>query len=57
LADHSDQLSGVQRRLDGLQRTMDERLGAVTDRLDRLITVTILERTASTERLGDIERG
>jgi len=49
LADHSEQLSG-------LQRTVDERLGAVTDRLDRLIAVTIQERTSSTERLGDIER-
>ncbi len=49
LADHSE-------RLGGLQRTMDERLGAVTDRLDRLIAVTIQERTGSTERLGEIER-
>jgi hypothetical protein len=49
LTDHSERLSG-------LQRTMDDRLGGVTDRLDRLIAVTIQERTASTERLGDIER-
>lgn len=42
--------------LGGLQRTLDERLGAVTDRLDRLIAVTIQERTGSTERLGEIER-
>jgi hypothetical protein len=49
LADHSEQLSG-------LQRTLDERLGGVTERLDRLIAVTIQERTASTERLGEIER-
>ena len=49
LADQSDRLSG-------LQRTMDERLGGVTDRLDRLIAVTIQERTGSTERLGEIER-
>ncbi len=49
LADHSERLSG-------LQRTIDERLGGVTDRLDRLIAVTIQERTAGTERLGDIER-
>ena len=49
LADHSE-------RLGGLQRTVDERLGAVTDRLDRLIAVTIQERTGSTERLGEIER-
>jgi polyhydroxyalkanoate synthesis regulator phasin len=49
LTDHSE-------RLGGLQRTLDERLGAVTDRLDRLIAVTIQERTGSTERLGEIER-
>ena len=49
LTDHSE-------RLGGLQRTIDDRLGGVTDRLDRLIAVTIQERTASTERLGDIER-
>lgn len=49
LADHSE-------RLTGLQRTLDERLGGVNDRLDRLIAVTIQERTASTDRLGEIER-
>ncbi len=49
LADHSE-------RLGALQRSMDERFGAVTDRLDRLIAVTLQERTSSTERLGDIER-
>jgi hypothetical protein len=47
---------GLQRSFDGLQRSFDDRLGGVTDRLDRLIAVTIQERTASTERLGDIER-
>jgi hypothetical protein len=49
LADHSE-------RLGAIQRTLDERLGAVTDRLDRLIAVTIQERTGRTERLGEIER-
>ena len=49
LADHSERLSG-------LQRMIHERLGGVTDRLDRLIAVTIQEGTAGTERLGDIER-
>jgi hypothetical protein len=47
LADHSERLSG-------LQRTMDERLGGVTDRLDRLIAVTIQERTGSSERRAGI---
>ena len=45
LADHSERLSGLQRGMD-----------MMVDRLDRLISVTIQERTASTERLGDIER-
>jgi len=49
LVDHSEQLTG-------LRRTIDERLGGVNDRLDRLIAVTLQERTTSTERLGDIER-
>jgi hypothetical protein len=49
-------LTANSERLGGLQRTLDERLGAVTDRLDRLIAVTIQERTGSTERLGEIER-
>lgn len=63
LVDHSQALSGlqrsmegVQRSVEGLQRSVDEKLGGVTDRLDRLIAVTIQERTASAERLGDIER-
>ena len=43
LADHSERLSG-------LHRTMDERLGGVNERLDRLIAVTIQGRTADTER-------
>jgi chromosome segregation ATPase len=52
LADHSEQLSSLDRRL----TSMDGKLEAVVERLDRLISVTIQERTASTERLGDIER-
>jgi chromosome segregation ATPase len=49
-------VEGMQRSVEGVQRSVDERLGGVTDRLDRLIAVTIQERTASAERLGDIER-
>ena len=49
LADHSQ-------RFTQLQRTMDERFGALDQRLDRLITMTLQERTAGTERFGDIER-
>jgi uncharacterized protein YlxW (UPF0749 family) len=70
LVDHSQALSGLQRSvegvqrsveglqrsMEGVQRSVDEKLGGVTDRLDRLIAVTIQERTASAERLGDIER-
>jgi hypothetical protein len=62
LADHSERLSGLQRSLDGVNERLDqlsgvnERLGGVNERLDRLIAVTIQERTASVERLGDIER-
>jgi hypothetical protein len=59
LADHSEQLSGLQRGMDGLQRGMDglqRGMDMMVERLDRLISATIQERTASTERLGDIER-
>jgi chromosome segregation ATPase len=70
LVDHTEALSGLQRSMEGVQRSMegmqrsmegmqrsvDERLGGVTDRLDRLIAVTIQERSASAERLGEIER-
>jgi chromosome segregation ATPase len=73
LADHSEQLSGLDRRLgsmegklgsmegklgsmEGKLGSMEGKLEAVVERLDRLIAVTIQERTFSTERLGDIER-
>jgi chromosome segregation ATPase len=59
LADHGERLSSMDGRLssmDGRLSSMDERLGLVVDRLDRLISVTIQERTSSAERLGDIER-
>lgn len=49
LADHSE-------RMGGMQRTMDLARTSMESRLDRLIAVTIEERTASVERLGDIER-
>ena len=63
LADHSERLGGLQRSLDGVNERLDQlggrldqQLGGVNERLDRLIAVTIQERTASVERLGDIER-
>lgn len=49
LVEQSERIDGVSERLDGLQ-------GAVTERLDRLIAVTMAERTASAERLLEIER-
>ncbi len=42
----------VSTRLDAVT----DRLDAVTERLDRLISATLRERTASAERLADIER-
>jgi chromosome segregation ATPase len=66
LTDHSEQLSSLDRRLtsmdgrltsmDGRLTSMGDKLTAVVDRLDRLIAVTMQERTVSVERLGDIER-
>ena len=52
LTDHSQQLTDLRRTV----QAMDERMGGVNDRLDRLIALSMQERTASTERLGDIER-
>jgi uncharacterized coiled-coil protein SlyX len=49
LTDLSDRVDRVSERVDEL----GERLG---DRLDRLIAVTMQERTYSFERLADIER-
>jgi uncharacterized coiled-coil protein SlyX len=49
LVDLNDRVDGLGARVDRL----GEQLGS---RLDRLIAVTIQERTYSFERLGDIER-
>jgi hypothetical protein len=59
LTDHSQQLTDLRRTIHTIEQrmgTMDERMGGVNDRLDRLIALSMQERTASTERLGDIER-
>jgi len=56
LTDQSERIDRVGDRVDRLTDRVDqigERLG---DRLDRLIAVTIQERTYSFERLADIER-
>jgi hypothetical protein len=47
-----DRLAGMDNRLAG----MEGRLAGVNERLDRLIAVTIEERTLHYERLRDIER-
>lgn len=52
----SERLDGVSERLDGVSERLDGLQGALTERLDRLIAVTIAERTASAERLLEIER-
>lgn len=52
LVDHSERLASIETKV----ASMDDKLGLVVDRLDRLIAVTIVERTANTERLGDIEK-
>ena len=56
LVDHSQQLTDLRRTMDQRFGEMNQQLGGVNERLDRLIAVTMQERTASTERLGDIER-
>lgn len=56
LVDHSQQLTELRRAIDERLGGVNERLGGVNERLDRLIAVTMQERTVSTERLGEIER-
>lgn len=56
LVDHSERLDRLQGSVDGLRRTFDERFWAVTDRLDRLLAMTLAERTRSVERSGAIDR-
>jgi hypothetical protein len=56
LSDQNERIDRVGERVDQLSERVDrlgERLG---ERLDRLIAVTIQERTYSVERLTDIER-
>ena len=56
LMDHSERLDRLQGSVDGLRRTFDERFWAVIDRLDRLLAMTLAERTRSVERSGAIDR-
>jgi hypothetical protein len=42
--------------VNGLRGDMNTMREAITDRLDRLITVTVQARTHDTERFADIER-
>ncbi len=63
LVEQSERIDGVGERIDGVGERVDgvgERIDglqvALTARLDRLIAVTISERTAGFERLDAIER-
>ncbi|GMV19687.1 MAG: hypothetical protein DYH12_15360 [Sorangiineae bacterium PRO1] len=56
LVDHGDRLDNVTNRLDTLTERVDSFQEAVTQRLDRLIDVTLRARTADTERFADVER-
>jgi len=49
LVSHGDRLDSMGNRLDSMQQS-------VVDRLDRLIEVTLQERTHSVARLGDFEQ-
>lgn len=49
-------LDNVTNRLDTLTERVDSFQEAVTQRLDRLIEVTLRARTADTERFADVER-
>ena len=56
LIDHSNRFDRLERKLDDNFSAVDGKLSAVTERLDRLIAVTMAERTTSAERLGAIDQ-
>jgi hypothetical protein len=56
LSDQNDRIDRVGERLDQLGERVDRLGERLEGRLDRLIAVTIQERTYSVERLADIER-
>jgi uncharacterized coiled-coil protein SlyX len=54
LVDHSQHLTSIDRRLDGIDRKLDGLVG-IQERLDRLIAVTVDERTRSFERWRNLD--
>lgn len=56
LTDQSDRIDRVSERVDELGERVDRLGERLESRLDRLIAVTIQERTYSFERFADIER-
>ena len=60
MVDLNDRVDGLGQRVDTLGTSLSGRIDELRDslgsRLDRLIAVTIQERTYSVERLADIER-
>ncbi len=52
----TERLDTVTERLDRLTDRVDTGFRAMTDRLDRLITVTIDERTRNYDRMHDLEK-
>jgi hypothetical protein len=51
-----EQMDARFERMDARFERMDERFQQITDRLDRLIHVTIVDKTAWAERFLDMER-
>ena len=66
LVGHSDRMDAMQRSMDAMQQSMSamqqsmsamqQGMQSVVGRLDRLIEVTIRDRTQGVERMGDVER-
>jgi archaellum component FlaC len=50
------EVNGLRGEVNGLRGDMNTMREAITDRLDRLITVTVQARTHDIERFADIER-
>jgi hypothetical protein len=51
-----ERMDGCMERIEARMESMDTGIQAVTERLDRLITVSIQERTFGIERLAELER-
>jgi hypothetical protein len=51
-----EEIQGVREEIQGVREEVQSTCEALSERLDRLIAVTMKERTSGVERLADLER-